>query len=253
MAKKRSAVNWTSLPETYCLPPGTSNSNAFPTPMKPSHSNLDRFREPVPTTHRQRLRRLRHRIGCVAVALLGCLTATAKSEIVVIHGRVVGVHDGDTLTLVDHDKIQFKIRVDGIDAPELRQPFGRVAKQGLTDIAAGKDAVASCAKSDRYGRQVCQVHVGDSDVGLAQLRNGLAWMFRRYGHELPTERRRQYSEAEQEAKLTHRGLWTDPPSMFTRTERMRMRAAAQPLDLEQRRRFFQRRLIASTTKGAHRC
>ena len=206
----RKAVDWTALPKTYCLPSGTSTSKASPTPMKPSQPNLDWLREPVQTTHPQRLRRLRHHVGCAAVALLGCLTVTAKSEIMVIHGRVVGVHDGDTLTLLDHEKIQFKIRVDGIDAPELRQSFGRVAKQGLADIAAGKDAVASCAKSDRYGRQVCQVHVGDSDMGLAQLRNGLAWMFRRYGHELPTERRRQYIEAEQEAKLTHRGLWTDP-------------------------------------------
>jgi len=180
--------------------------------MKPPRSNLDRCREIAPTTRllRQRLRRLRHHVGYAAVALLGCLTTTANSQIVMIHGRVVGVHDGDSLTLLDQDNIQHKIRVDGIDAPELRQPFGRAAKQGLADIAAGKDAMASCAKSDRYGRQVCQVHVGESDVGLVQLRNGLAWMFRRYGHELRTECRRQYIEAEQEAKLTLRGLWTDP-------------------------------------------
>ncbi|MDB5821392.1 MAG: uncharacterized protein JWR21_96 [Herminiimonas sp.] len=39
-------------------------------------------------------------------------------------GRVVGVHDGDTITVLDVGKTQYKIRLAGIDAPELKQAFG---------------------------------------------------------------------------------------------------------------------------------
>lgn len=49
-------------------------------------------------------------------------------------GRVVGVHDGDTLTLlVSHQQV--KVRLVGIDAPELAQPYGQKAKQALSALA----------------------------------------------------------------------------------------------------------------------
>ena len=54
-------------------------------------------------------------------------------------GKVVGVHDGDTLTLLVNEK-QYKVRLDGIDAPELGQDFGTRAKQALSK--AGKSPMA---------------------------------------------------------------------------------------------------------------
>ena len=77
----------------------------------------------------------------------------------------MGVTDGDTITLLDVDNRQHKIRLDGIDAPELGQPFGRASKQHLAELLANREAVAECSKIDRYRREVCRVLVGGADAG----------------------------------------------------------------------------------------
>ena len=77
-----------------------------------------------------------------------------------IEGRIVGVHDGDSITMLDVNKSQHKIRLDGIDAPELGQPFGRASKQHLAELLASRQAMAECGKIDRYRRKVCRVMVG---------------------------------------------------------------------------------------------
>ena len=90
-----------------------------------------------------------------------------------IEGRIVGMTDGDTITLLDMDNRQHKIRLDGIDAPESGQPFGRASKQHLAELLANCEAVAECSKIDRYRREVCRVLVGGADAGLEQVRAGL--------------------------------------------------------------------------------
>jgi len=126
-----------------------------------------------------------------------------------IEGRIVGVHDGDTITLLDVDNRQHKIRLDGIDAPESGQPFGRASKQHLAELLANREAVAECSKIDRYRREVCRVLVGGADAGLEQVRAGLAWFFKRYAKELPPDRRQRYADMEAQAQAERRGLWAD--------------------------------------------
>ena len=143
-----------------------------------------------------------------AFCLLG-LVASTHAGTHQIEGRVVGVHDGDSITLLDADNRQHKIRLDGIDAPELGQPFGRASKKHLVDMLAGREAVAECHKIDRYRREVCRVLVDGADAGLEQIRAGMAWYFRRYANELPPDRRQQYADTEARAKAEQRGLWVD--------------------------------------------
>jgi endonuclease YncB( thermonuclease family) len=57
-----------------------------------------------------------------------------------VEWRVVNVHDGDTLTALDDTNTQHRIRLQGIDAPELGQPFGRVSRDQLAALAKGKTA-----------------------------------------------------------------------------------------------------------------
>ena len=55
-----------------------------------------------------------------------------------ILGKVVGVHDGDSITVLTGDKTELKVRLEGIDAPELKQAFGNVSKQELSRLLFGK-------------------------------------------------------------------------------------------------------------------
>ena len=146
----------------------------------------------------------------VLVAAIFCLTAVAAANAqTALTGRVVAISDGDTLTLLDASKVQHRIRMEGIDAPESGQPFGNRSKQSLSDLAFNREARASCPKTDRYGRRVCQVMVGGTDIGLEQIRRGMTWHFKRYESEQSEHDRTAYAAAEAEARRARRGLWAD--------------------------------------------
>lgn len=109
-------------------------------------------------------------------------------------GKVVGVSDGDTITVLDSDKRQHKIRVTGIDAPEKNQPFGQRSKENLSRLVFGKDVDVQWSKHDRYQRIVGKVMVAEPgcqrpdcakilDAGLGQITTGLAWWYRKYAKE----------------------------------------------------------------------
>jgi len=126
-----------------------------------------------------------------------------------IKGRIVGVHDGDSVTLLDSTNRQYKVRLGGIDAPEIGQAFGRASKDNLSRLALSREAIAECGKVDRYRREVYSLTVGGTDAGLAQIEAGMAWYFRRYERELTADRRRLNAEAEDQARSRKKGLWSD--------------------------------------------
>jgi len=135
-------------------------------------------------------------------------TRAIKGETVVT-GRVVGVSDGDTITVLDAGNQQHKIRFDGIDAPESRQAFGTRSKQSLSDLVFGQTVTVTSSKTDRYGRTVGSVVVNGQDVGLIQIERGMAWFYRQYAGDLGSERARDYERAEERARADRRGLWAD--------------------------------------------
>jgi endonuclease YncB( thermonuclease family) len=152
-------------------------------------------------------------------ALAICMATGASAGAIV--GRVVGVADGDTITVLDANKTQHKIRVGGIDAPEKSQPFGQRSKASMSDLVFGKDVEVVAGKRDRYGRLIGKVMVAAPscaartcpktlDAGLAQLTTGMAWWYRRYAREQSAEDAGAYAFAEQEARARHAGLWRDP-------------------------------------------
>jgi|LakMenE01Jun11ns_1017448.scaffolds.fasta_scaffold9913871_4 endonuclease YncB( thermonuclease family) len=121
--------------------------------------------------------------------------------------RVVGVHDGDTLTGLDESKTQFKVRLDAIDAPELGQPFGQASKRALSEKVFGKDVVVIAKTRDKYGRTVGHVMVDGRDVNLEMLEEGMAWHYEKYDHN------KRLRAAEQAARAAQRGLWQDLTSV----------------------------------------
>jgi len=128
-------------------------------------------------------------------------------------GNVVGVADGDTITVLDADKVQHKIRLTGIDAPEKKQPFGNRSKQSLSDMAFNKTVTVETDKRDRYGRELGKVLVSGKDVNLEQVRAGFAWHYKAYERTQSATDRQAYADAENEAKAAKRGLWVDPEPM----------------------------------------
>ena len=117
------------------------------------------------------------------VALLLPLLAHAQAaQPLTIAGHVVGVHDGDTLTLRIVGEPQRRIRLVDIDAPEMGQPFGRASKGSLSDLCYGKRAAVIPTATDRYGRTVGRVHCDgwEADASTVQLERGMAWAYRRY-------------------------------------------------------------------------
>lgn len=144
----------------------------------------------------------------LACALLLSVSATSLAD--TLDGRVVGVTDGDTITVLDGQKIEHKIRLMGIDSPEKAQPFGQNAKQSLSDLVFGRTVAVDWQKLDRYGRIVGKVVVGGLDANLEQVRRGLAWHYKKYASEQDPLDRASYSQAEIEARNGQRGLWADP-------------------------------------------
>jgi len=130
-----------------------------------------------------------------------------------IEGLVVGVADGDTITVLDQQKNAYKIRLQGIDAPEKNQAFGEKSKQSLHDLVHSKQVRIEYDKEDKYGRIVGKVTVDDVDICLQQLLLGMAWHYKKYQNEQSVSDRALYSETELKSKSLKLGLWTDDTPM----------------------------------------
>ena len=132
---------------------------------------------------------------------------------------VVGIADGDTLTVLTASKQQHKIRLAEIDAPERSQPFGTKSKQSLSDLCFGKEAEVRPRAMDRYKRIVARVTCAGIDANAEQVNRGMAWVYRLYAtdHDLYV--------LEHEAKVGRRGLWSDsaptPPWAWRKNSNVR--------------------------------
>jgi endonuclease YncB( thermonuclease family) len=142
----------------------------------------------------------------LAAALLACL-GTAQAD--VLEGKVVGITDGDTVTVLV-DRREVKVRVAGIDAPEKKQAFGQRSKEHLSDCAFGKAVAVEWSKTDRYGRTIGKVLAGGVDCGLRQIQDGMAWHYKAYAKEQSATDRAAYSEAESQSMARKSGLWSEP-------------------------------------------
>ncbi len=124
-----------------------------------------------------------------------------------VRGWVIRVADGDTITVLsaaDPAPVQYKIRLNAIDAPEKDQAFGQKSKQRLSDYVFGKDVTVTWKSKDKYGRILGTVWLGSTDINLQMLRDGFAHHYKRF------DSNPVYAAAELDAQQNRRGLWTDP-------------------------------------------
>lgn len=136
----------------------------------------------------------------LAALLLGFAIPAAAAT---LEGLVVGVTDGDTLTVLV-DRTPVKVRIAEIDAPESRQQFGTRSKQALSDLCYRVVAEVEVIDRDRFERPVARVSCGGQDVATSQVRSGMAWVYDRYS----TPNSPLYP-LQAEARAARRGLWAD--------------------------------------------
>ncbi len=143
-----------------------------------------------------------------AIRLLCLFTLVFSGQVLaeLITGTVSSVHDGDTVTLQSEATTK-KIRLAGIDAPELKQPYGIKSRDELLQDILNKQVTVDSNKTDKYGRAVGKVLLNGEDVNLKQVRRGLAWVYTDYIKELSAEDRELYKAAEKAANDEHLGLW----------------------------------------------
>lgn len=124
-----------------------------------------------------------------------------------LEGRVVRVADGDTLSLLDADNRQHKVRLFGIDAPERDQAHGDRAREALEGLVGNAPVGVVVVNTDDYGRAVGTVYRENVNVNLAMVAQGHAWWYRYYAPHEHALRAGEESAREQQL-----GLWrgSDP-------------------------------------------
>ena len=147
-----------------------------------------------------------------AVAVIVCLMAGTRCAAQHISGRVVHVHDGDSFTIIGCDSITHKVRLWGVDAPELKQPGGTQARDLANGCIAGRMVKLHVVGHEKYGRLLSIVEIDEGpDKGYAlneiMLLKGLAWVY------FPTCNTRypktpsQYASIERRAQSERKGIW----------------------------------------------
>lgn len=144
------------------------------------------------------------------VALLSSLLLLPSANADRLSGKVVHVLDGDTVEVRDANRRVHRVRLAGIDAPEIDQPHGTQARRALAKAVAGETLIVDWHKRDRYDRLVGKLLLDNTDVNLALVRSGYAWWYRAYAGEQTARDRRLYEAAEQMARRERVGLWRDP-------------------------------------------
>ncbi len=127
-----------------------------------------------------------------------------KVKVVAFEGEVVAVTDGDTIEVMHNGQVE-KIRLYGIDCPEMDQAFGVRAKEFTSRMCAGKEVAVRVLDTDRYGRSVGDVTLPNGEsLNRALVRFGLAWWYEKYAPDDFALKRLQV-----DAMVAKAGLWAD--------------------------------------------
>jgi endonuclease YncB( thermonuclease family) len=121
----------------------------------------------------------------------------------IISGKVVGITDGDTFTVLDSANQQYKIRLEGIDAPESHQAYGTQSRKALSEKVFEKHVTVEWREKDKYGRTLGNIFLDDRWINKDMVQEGWAWHYREYS------KSEVLADAESEARTSHSGLWQD--------------------------------------------
>ncbi len=159
------------------------------------------------TTPRRLLRAL---IAVAAIAFAS--TAPARS----FQGVVTHVTDGDSLWVrTQAGAPPRQVRLQGIDAPEICQSYGREARAALAALALHRQVLVATRARDRYQRILARVSVGRQDLGAWMVAHGYAWSDGWRGSGGP------YAREQDDAIRGGLGLWAGAGALRPRDFRRR--------------------------------
>jgi micrococcal nuclease len=144
------------------------------------------------------------RITFLLVALVLAPAVAGAQANRTITGKVVAVRDGDLINIVDAARVSHRIRLAGIDAPALAQPFGTKAREVLFAKVFRKQVEIDVVMIDRDHREVGYVSLVGRSINEYMVREGFAW------RDVRSDKRGDFTAAEQDAREHKRGLWADP-------------------------------------------
>jgi len=129
-------------------------------------------------------------------------------------GTVIKIIDGDTFDLLTKNKNTIRVRMNGIDCPERKQDFYKVAKDALAEYIFNKEVRLVTTGWDRNKRTIALVYCDEENINLAMIKNGYAWHYKKYSADS------SFAKAEKQARIGKKGLWKMnnplPPWKFRR-------------------------------------
>jgi endonuclease YncB( thermonuclease family) len=151
------------------------------------------------------------RMRPAVLVLTVILTLASIASAQTFSAKVVGITDGDTITVLENTGRQDVIRLTGIDAPEHGQPYATQSENHLRELVFGRTVNLDCQAERSYGREVCKVLLPNGeDIDLDLVKAGLAWHYKQYAFAQTPQDRAAYAAAEDTAREGHLGLWADP-------------------------------------------
>lgn len=125
-------------------------------------------------------------------------------DVKIISGKIIKIVDGDTYDLLTQEKVTYRIRMNGIDAPERGMSFYKVSKNFLGKLIFNKQVKIEQLDKDSYGRLICNTLLDDTiPVEYEMVKNGLAWHFKKYSDDTIL------ANAETSARSLKIGLWSE--------------------------------------------
>ena len=158
------------------------------------------------------------------VFLLGCLSgfSTALGD-ETVSGKVARIIDGDSILVTDSKSVEYEIQLEGIDAPELKQDFGKESTEGLSKLLKDKTVRITWKSKDNFERLLAQVYEGDKHINMEMIKSGMAWHFKRYNKD------EELAKAETVAREAKKGLWAKESPVAPWDFRKETKAPDKPL------------------------
>ncbi len=154
--------------------------------------------------------RIKSTHAAVLLLLVPAACSTQETFPGTFQATVIGVSDGDTMSVKLADGTVERLRFQSIDAPESDQPFGEEATQFVEAKAMNREATVTASGRDQYQRLIAKIEVQGEDLSTELLKAGLAWWFYHYSDEL------DLAAIEAESKANRRGLFASDTPIYPR-------------------------------------